>query len=90
MSRTFVTSSVATGHLAPESSGPISTVYARVRDKELGMVRRRVTVRTLLHPAAAYPAVQLLSHILELSLVDVRAQASGLAFELGTCVPACT
>ena len=35
--------------LGTHSSGPMSAVYARVRDKELGKVRRRVIMRTLLY-----------------------------------------
>ena len=41
--------------LGTHSSGPMSTVYARVRDEELGKVRRRVIMRALLYSAAAVP-----------------------------------
>ena len=42
--------------LGTHSSGPMSAVYGRVGDKELGEVRHRVIMRTLLYSGAAVPA----------------------------------
>ena len=73
--------------LGTHSSGPMSTVYARVRDEELVKVRHRVTMHTLLLSAAAVPAARLPSRILKLSLTVVRAQVAVRASEMGVLLP---
>ena len=66
----------------------MTAVYARVWVKDLGKVRRRVNLRTLLYPAAFLPAARLSSQIRDLSLLAVCAQIEGRASKVGICLPA--
>ena len=66
--------------------GPLNTVYAWVRDEDLGKVRRRVTRHTLFRPAVALPAAHLPCLIRELSLLAVRAQVDRLAYGVSEMV----
>ena len=65
----------------------MDAVYARVQDGDMGEVRCRVTLRTLLYRAAAFPASHLLSRVWELSLLAVRTQAAVRAVKEGILLP---
>ena len=71
----------------PSVSVPLGSVYAQVRDKDLGEVRRRVTLRTLSHPATALPAAHLPSCITELFVLAVCAQMEVRASKVGIYMP---
>ena len=70
--------------------GPMDAVYARVRDDDLGKVRRRVTLHTHLYPAAALPAACLPSQMRELSFLAVCMQAKARASKVGISLPSMT
>ena len=67
-------------------SRPLNTVYARVRDEDLGELRHWVTLCTLLNPTAVLSTARLPSRIQELSLMAVRAQVEVQASKVGICL----
>ena len=68
------------------TKGPLNAVYARMRDGDLGEVKRLVILRTLSRPAAALPAARLPSWIRELSLLAVPSQVELRASKVPRCL----
>ena len=70
------------------TNGPLNAVYAWLLDKDMGKVSRWLTLHTLCHPAAAFPAACWSSRIPELSLLAVCSKVELQASKVGVYVPA--